>query len=344
MVKRKYLIFYIFLITSQNILASPWLPDIGKYKYSISTSKIDKGSKILKKQRVGFYIKTENLIDDFLLYRENLFNEMNAEIEMRIRMLPTVFTAESRRSQITEITQMVSNKFNQKIAFIDVSVKSLKNTLCQMHSYQDQEQISSTIEYGATDQISFGINALYQENRFVNSKYTDTKDHSQTKSGDIFLKYKLFQNNNYIISVQPKILIKARSNYHQDTFQDLSILLGFSKKKGSLEFFTESGIAIGGGVSSNTSKNKYYTFALSEGVKLPYSFTLVNFTKFYIRRNYGYIYKKSIYKQLSIAKTFNFNNLRVSNLSIQLGYFWDTSLKAKNFSISGAVFSLWFEV
>ena len=71
---------------------------------------------------------------------------------------------------------------------------------------------------------------------------------------------------------------------------------------------------------------------------------LVNFTKYYLRRNYGLVYNKTLYEQFSVAKEIKFDTLKKRNCTMQLGYFWDASISHPNYKVSGAIFSIWLDV
>ena len=245
-------------------------------------------------------------------------------------------------------------KIQQKIASLDQVIKDLtkssalynkiyqdiqylKKIAAELESYKDESTSTLSLEYGVNDSKSFGVNALYKNNEFY-------KVSTNTQSFDIFYKFKLFHSKSYIFTIQPKIIINKDSNSSQELFHEISFLVGLSKKKKSAKFFSESSFAIGLCGSKSCYDKQYYSFAVSEGVKLPLGLMLVNFTKYYIRQNYGTIYSNTIYEQLSIAKEINMGNMNKKNLTIQLGYFWDKSLKKVNYQISGTVFSVWLDI
>ncbi len=266
------------LLYSHRALASAWLPEPKKYKYTFSFSSINDKTKRNKQERVDLYLK----------------------IQQKIASLDEVIKDLTKSS-------VLYNKIYQDI-------QHLKKIAAELESYRDENTSTFSLEYGINDGKSFGVNALYKNNEFY-------KASTNTQSFDIFYKFKLFQSKSYIFTIQPKIIINKDSNSSQELFHEISFLTGLSKKKKSAEFFSGSSFAIGVCGSKSCNDKQYYSFAVSEGVKLPLGFMVVNFTKYYIRQNYGTIYSNTIYEQLSIAKEINIGNINQKNLTMQLGYF-----------------------
>ncbi|RYE05997.1 MAG: hypothetical protein EOP33_01975 [Rickettsiaceae bacterium] len=83
------------------------------------------------------------------------------------------------------------------------------------------------------------------------------------------------------------------------------------------------------------------SFAISQGTKFINNFIISSYTKYTNKTNCHPIYKKTIYQQLSVAKKLDFSNNGLStNVTAQIGYFWNNSLKIHHYKTSGIVFSL----
>jgi hypothetical protein len=334
--QRKYIIFVLLILFPFKAFCSTaWLPDESKYKYSISSSITDKESKDVKLLRIQAFNIGEQILDK-LISRIMYLNQDDTVIQLaKINNI--------KLDKNGNVPQYFKNIIKNEINKIQLSVDKLKEELCLLSPYQQQQITSTYIEYAPIHNMSFGINGYYKEDVFTNSKYTSSKRKSDTKSMSFFYKYKIFQNNNFILSIQPQLTVNRHSTLSCETLQELIFLAGVTKSKGEYEFFTEGSVAISDRLSSISKKNKSSTYTHAEGIKLPIGITLMNFTKYYVRKHCNPILKLSVYEQLSVAKTFNFGNVRDKSLTIQLGYFWDKSLKIKSYKISGVVFSIWLE-
>ena len=193
--------------------------------------------------------------------------------------------------------------------------------------------------------MSFGVKAYYQEDSFADSKYTSAENSSNVKSAEVFYKYKIFQNKNFIFTVQPKFIFNNHSIFGGgEIFHELDFLAGITKKLGRLEIFTQMSVGIGGGTSKSAKAKKYNSYEITEGIKLPFGITLTRFTKHTARKNYNYFHEKNIYEQFSIAKRFEFGSLGRKNLTVQFGYFQDYNPDFESLEVSGSMFSLWSEI
>lgn len=306
MVKRKHLILILSTtFYTNNILASAWLPKAGGYKYSFSMSVVDNKSRMQKQERANLYLKAQQEIE----YLSEVIKDLN--------------TSSVRYKSVYNRIQL------------------LKKALTQLTSYQDDESKSAFVEYGINNKQSIGLHIQYKTNIFLDEYVNST---SNTSSADIFYKFKLFQNNNFIVSLQPKVSVTKDTSLKEELFNEISFLVGSSKEFKRAEMFTDTSLSFGKCINCATTKKQYYSFAISEGMKFPYGFMLVNFTKYYFRRNYGPIYNKTLYEQFSVAKEIKFGTLKQRNCTMQRGYFWDTSIIHPHYKVSGTIFSVWLDV
>ncbi|MFK8040060.1 MAG: hypothetical protein AB8B67_01795 [Rickettsiaceae bacterium] len=310
MVQNKYLITVVFFLSlSQYAQGSSWLPGNGKSIYTISLSHIDNQSKKLKTKRADccyeIYLK---MID---LYKK--------------KHILTAYHGLEESSP--------------KLAQINAAIAECKKHIEILSSYQNHKYGSASIELGISDYQSLGVIAFYNQNYFVSNEM-HYKSKFDNHSAILFTKLKLFHCEKFAGSFKASFT-KNINKYDNDVVA-ISMALGRNQPIKSLEFVSDCSISLG---KSLHSKKFYYSFSLSESIKLPRNFMFTLFLQDTIRIGYCSSYFKTRYQQISIAKSFIFGNLS-DNLTLQLGYFRDTSLlyKAIKLRNSGIVTSLWIEV
>ena len=219
-------------------------------------------------------------------------------------------------------------------------IKSLQRTALELTSYQDDFLTTAIIEYGLKENQSFGLNLSYKQNSFSSSKSSFT---SPAKIVEFFYKYCMFQSNHHILSVQPKFIINNNYKNNAEIYSELSLFFGTSYNIRKNEFFIEMGLNNINGIYGNYRKKKEYSVSISEGIKMPKGWMLLHYTKYNFRNDANPVYKTTLYQQLSIAKEVNLGNMK-NELTIQVGYFKDQSLKRRRYKITGLVFSIWLEI
>ncbi|CAK6506918.1 MAG: TonB-dependent receptor [Rickettsia helvetica] len=182
-----------------------------------------------------------------------------------------------------------------------------------------------------------GVHFLYKEDKFLNEKNIST-------DASIYYKLKLFEDNDFVISAQPKILMSKSKKLKEDFLGEVSLLMGMSKNIRSVTIFNQNVFSFGHSINNIDSRKMYYNFSTCEGIKFKNGIMLTSFTKYHIRQNYGYVYGSSVYEQLGIAKIINFGKENKNSITTQIGYFWDRSLSNKKYKISGISFSTWLDV
>jgi len=216
-------------------------------------------------------------------------------------------------------------------------IRKLKQKIAELSSYQDEQFASSYIEYGITDNQNIGIGFLYKEDKFLNEKSTSL-------DASIYYKFKLFEDKDFVISIQPKILTVKNKKQKENFLGEISLLNGISKNIRSVTIFNQNVFSFGHSINNIGSKKMYYNFSTCEGIKLKNGIMFTSFTKYHTRQNYGYIYGSSVYEQIGIAKMISFGKENRNSLTAQIGYFWDRSLSNRKYKISGISFSAWLEV
>ncbi|WP_233418872.1 hypothetical protein [Rickettsia tamurae] len=155
---------------------------------------------------------------------------------------------------------------------------------------------------------------------------------------------KLFEDNDFVISAQPKILMSKSKKLKEDFLEEVSLLMGMSKNIRSITIFNQNIFSLGHSINNLGSKKMYYDFSTCEGIKLKNGIMFTSFTKYHTRQNYGYVCDSSVYEQLGIAKIINFGKENKNSITTQIGYFWDRSLSNKKYKISGISFLAWLDV
>lgn len=335
--QRKSLIVFLFIIFfSVPIYAfSAWLVEPGRYKYSFSKSAIDNNSYYAKQKRITKYRNIQKKIK----YLEKKEIELKSTKEKLIKNL--LRKSKIADSQTNFKIKKTRNNYDRIIIANQQKKELLKKVLLQLKSFQDHALSTISLEYGVNENTTIGIKALYKENQFINSEFTKYSSNSQ--SAEIYFRYKIFQNQNYILSLQPQISV-IKDNDDEEIFQEALLLAGYSEKKKSVELFTQAALGLSICHSASCHNKSNYSFAVSEGIKTFKGIMVVNFTKYTLRKNYGFAYRKTLYEQLSIAKEFKLKDAPKGNFNIQLGYFLEKSLKYKLYKISGMIFSVWFEL
>jgi hypothetical protein len=293
-----------------TVYASAWLIDSARYRYTSTIAIIDKNSKYIKQLRADLYLQTQQR----LVYLRNQLKLVNSQLARHYKLSEEI-----------------------------VALEKIAKNLC---SYQDEIITIATIEYGITNNQNLAIQLLYKQNSFQGSKNINYRSANRLTNSEIsiFYKIKLLQNDKYIISVQPRISVNKNTAHQPQLAYELLLLSGISKNFRSASLFTQNSIGFGQDLNNSYSKRNYYCFSTSEGIKFDNNILLTSFTQYSFRKNYGNIYSKTLYNQLSVAKEIKLskpNNSSNNDLTAQIGYFWDQSLINKNYKLSGVIFSLW---
>lgn len=295
------LICLIIIFYINKVHASAWLLEQGRYRYIVGGNKVNKISKNEKKQR-----------EEAVLYL---------------------------RERVTYLWESLKKVSDQPSLHAKIlrQIKRLEQKIVELSSYQDEQFVNSSIEYGITDNQNIGVYFLYKEDKFLNEKNIST-------DASIYYKLKLFEDKDFVISAQPKILMSKSKKLKEDFLGEISLLTGMSKNIFSVAIFNQNVFSLGHSINNLGSKKMYYNFSTCEGIKFKNGIMLTSFTKYHTRQNYGYVYDSSVYEQLGIAKIINFGEENKNSITTQIGYFWDHSLSNKKYKISGISFSAWLDV
>ena len=247
MVKGKYLaVLFVLFLGPRSACATAWMPKIDSYKLSLTTLLISSSSNMEKRQRADLLHKVEQLI----YHLEHKLRNTNTD-SARYHLLANI-------------------------------IKSLQKTALELTSYQDDFLTMANIEYGLKENQSFGLNLSYKQNSFSSSKSSFS---SCAKIAEFFYKYRLLQNNNYILSVQPKFIINNNHRNKGEISSELALFFGTSYQVKKSKCFMEIGLSNINGIYGNYSNRKEYGFSISEAIKMPKAWMLLHYTKYNFRNN-----------------------------------------------------------
>jgi hypothetical protein len=301
-------------------IASCYLPEPGEYKFLSSFAFIDNDSVEIKEQREEIYLNSQKMI---------------VELEQQKIDIQNLIINTKKRE--------ITNTQQRDLQEIDLAIKELNVISSEQKSYSDDKMSNMLVEYGINDKYSFGMKFIYKINKFLpdapRSKNIIARD------TDVFVKYKIASNENWIITLQPKLSVNNYGNLGNRFSQELGLILGHSKqiKKGVVNFY-ETGVFVGRCISKKCNYNKSSDVTFTQGVKLKNGLIFYNFVQYSARDVHNSVYQRSMYEQISIAKEISFAKLELKNFAISAGYFFSQSLVNQKIKISGPIFSVWFSI
>lgn len=296
-----------FTITAiDKVYASAWLIEEEHYKYIATVGCIDQSSRSLQQLRANLYIET---------YRNLQY------LEQQIKLVNK--------------SSALYNKLAKQIYYLYQAAEKLS-------AYQEDFFQTLTVEYGVSKKHNLGLQLFYKNKAF--QKTNKVNNFLTANEISLFYKINLLHNTNRILSIQPKIYMLPSVNNNSEWLYELLLLAGISKTVSSTLIFIEHAIGFASSARKACDRKQNYSLATTEGIKLSNGIMLTSYSKYTVRRGYGNIYSKTLYIQLSIAKSIHSNRMLYNNLVTQIGYFCDKSLVNKNYRLSGLVFSIWIEL
>ena len=327
MVKREYLkdwhliALILLCILPNNSCASAWLPEPGHYKYTTTFGIIDKMSQNKRNNRSQEFVEIQNNI-----------SRLGAEKDLIHQR------ALDNDRELFNLEQIEIEEIENDIALLEEEAKF-------MSSFSDDKIAFFEIEYGATNTQSFGLKLGYTNDRFADIEVQKTKATKIGRAIDIYYKYNIYNKNNLLLTIRPKVHYSKYSCASHKRHLDMSLLVGYSRegKKESVSFY-EIGITGRKYYQQDASNKIGYVISMLEGIKFSDGITFSNYTEYEKAKFTNFIYNRTIYDQVSVAKEFYFDSLRIKSLTCQLGYFWKESLESQIYTISGPILSVWFDL
>lgn len=299
--------------------ANPCLPEPGQYKFFSSFSIIDKESINRRKIRERIYINSQRMM---------------IELEAEKIYLQNKILTEQREA---------TNNERRILRQLNKDMKALELLSSDQRAYQDDRMTNTLIEYGINEKHSFGVKIGYRFNKFIS--YSNRNTPTSGNNINVFLKYKLFDNNRWVLTLQPTLYMDSYGNLKDKLFQEVKVMVGHYRESIAKTLrFSEVGVFGGSCLSNNCNGENSGGISFTEGVKLQSGVLFYNFIQYYTRKIDNKLYNKSVYEQISVAKEIRFGRLKGNNFTLSAGYFFDQSLVDKSFKLSGPIFSLWFNI
>ena len=338
MAQRKYLIILlscVILNYNNAANANAWLPAAGQYQYHLTYGMIDKPSRKRRNERSDYFIALQEQITNH--------NDLKSQIENN---------ALSQNRNLTAFEQT-------SIEELEIENKDLEEEAKYLSSFSDDSMAFFDVEYGATDSQSFGVKIGYINDKFAKISSGPNLDaigkkSSEGKSLDVFYKYQLFKNDSWSIILSPKVHYSKYTATKAGCYFDAALIVGYSKeqevdkKKKDQEpkyvAFQEFGISARKYARHDASKNPGYVITMLDGVRFNDGVIFTNYIEYEKAKFDNYLYNRTLYEQISVAKEFYLDNLKQKTFTIQLGYFWKGSVENQIYTMSGPILSLWLTI
>jgi hypothetical protein len=322
MVKRKCLILAcLVLYTLNSVYSSAWL---------------------LEKNSWALYSATENYVNI-----SGAIKSDKAEIYKGLMELTRHYAELEKEKDVVRNNSGLTNESKeQRIALIDELRKEVLREFDKYYDelYYPQAHNSTLIEYGLKDYLTIGTKIFEDHGAIYSIK-------SRSQMGmENFARIKLFQNEKYILSVQPKILISQDDDYNEPIIAtEGRLLLGFNKKSSKYNLTHFRNFEFAYKTSTNDPKDTFIG-EITEGVRFKSGFYLL-WQNIIEKKNVKLkTFKETLREQLSIAKTINVSRSggkskgRNAELTFQLGYYTTFSMIRKRRLAEGVIFSLWLKI
>lgn len=295
------------LLAPLIVLASPWLPEKGRFKVSSSV-----------------YITDDAALKAFKNESEVSAVIINAEIT-RLNQERYAFNNDPK---LTDEAKANRNRM------IDQEIYNLETDQSYMRSHYPKRQFSQMLEYGVNDKYSLGFKVIStDEVNFLNK-------HRTYDWFQLFQKIKIYQNAKYMFSVQPAIMVYKSPGCSDDFAAEMRFLFGKVKKHKWGKTFNNIEFAHGVTGGSQIFDLNYTTALESKRGNI---LMFQSFNHFQPKADK--IYQKTTLEQISIAKPFIIDNYGASKkVTLQAGYFYEFSISAAKLINRGLLISLWLEM
>lgn len=330
MVKRKYLALLVFIFDIYPIssLATPYLPESGHYKYIGSILFTDKSSRAKRRERTKLFRDIQNIISKLSLQKAWIYEEF-------------------KRNQENNPNLSLPNSKKRLIESIDKDIAALEAESKKISSFGEDKICNLEVEYGIYKNQSVGFRVEYNQHKFPQVKPEIVKHNAKihAKNVDVFYKYQIFKNHNWVVALQPKFHY-SKHNTHYQYYLNFATLVGYSHRAVKKKYtkFYETSISIRSYFGKNLVGRTGYAVSILEGVHFDNGLIFSHFTEYEQSKQENYLYSKTIYDQFSVAKEFYFDNLKLKSFTAQIGYFCKVSTLNPKYKISGPILSLWCDL
>ncbi len=309
-----------FIFTTTESYAGAWLPEVGTYNLYSSHSYIDARSRKIRNIRKEAFIDIQSDIQELGMVRDLIYK------------------------RASDLGRKLLNSELRNIEQINHDIGLLEQESSELASFSDENSSYFELEYGLAEAHSFGTKVGYKTNKFADLNSGKTSATNYGREIDIFYKYKVFENENWVATIRPKIHFSTYDRRKSLGYSDFELLIGHSRIKKNYGAYFECGITARKYYGRIIDNSIGYVLSMQEGIKFGRGFTLSNYTEYEKAKFVNILYRQTIYDQVSIAKEITFDSLGVNCFTAQIGYFWKGSLVNRFYTVSGPIFSVWLNL
>jgi hypothetical protein len=309
----RILIWGIWIYCPQ-IYANPWLTPPGKTTVYIGGAVIDKTS---KEQQT-------NIRNGYVMLKENIrvLEENKASILLQAK-------DENRPLLNSEIHQLESINLNIEKMWQDVEVLGAINDHHFGYIY---------LEQNIAENQSIG----FKMNHDVSRNF----DNNHLSHNNIFAishKYQFLNYQNIVASFISKLQYSSDKLAYHSRYIDFAIAIGHSKETKHKKKYNSFAFSVRKFLHPKARKDIGIHFTINQGFEIAKNYFIDNYAEYeYIKGQR--IYSSSVYLQSSLVRHFERSDAKLTDFSVQLGYFYKKSLIYKNHQLSGPFISLWLAV
>lgn len=302
------------LIYCPQIYATPWLAPPGKTMVYIGGAVIDQTS---KEQQT-------NVRNGYVMLKENIrtLEENKASILLQAK-------DENRPLRNSEIHQLESINLNIEKMWQDVEVLGAINDHHFGYVY---------LEQNIAPHQSIGLKINHEVNRNFENNHL-----SRNNIFTISHKYQFLNYQNIVASFISKLQYSSDKLAYHSRYIDFAMAIGHSKETKHKKKYHSVAFSVRKFLHNQASKDIGIHFTINQGFEIAKNYFIDNYAEYeYIKGQR--IYSSSVYLQSSLVRRVTRSDAKLTDFSVQLGYFYKKSLIYKNHQLSGPFVSLWLAV
>ena len=224
-------------------------------------------------------------------------------------------------------------------------LRELEAFVSDYEAFNDDIFIGNEIEYGLSQNQSFGLKANFSLEKNLQYKYTNNLSEESFKKNVVrevvfFYKHSLHKNDSWQISLVPEVSYSKNNLFGQKYSYGIGTYIGYTKiSKSGKKHFSELGFSVGKRSNNNYKNTILKKISFVEGVELVKNLILSNYFEYSFATNGNLMYRGVVYEQISLAKEFG-SDANYPMFITQIGYYWKRSLRNRMFQLSGPIFSV----
>ena len=224
-------------------------------------------------------------------------------------------------------------------------LQELESLVNNYDAFNNNAFIANEIEYGISQNQSFGLKANLSSEKNLQYKYTNKSEKSWFKENIIrevgcYYKHSLYKNDRWQISLMPQFTYNKNNIFGQKHSYMIGSYIGYTKiSKSGKRYFSEIGFNVGKIFNRGYKDTILKKISVVEGVELVKNLMVTNYFEYSFATNGHPMYRAVVYEQISLAKEF-VNKTNHPIFTTQIGYYWKRNLSNSVFQLSGPVFSV----